>query len=252
VPSFSAVKGGNFGTRGPDLVAPGVGIVSLRVPGSTIADSHPAATVGTAYLRGSGTSQAAAVVSGAAALLLQQRPDLTPDQVKALLMGSATPIRGVPTGSQGQGELDLAAAAAAPTPARPRPPAASTGTGSMESARGGYHVSTGGQLLQGEYSVWGQWDGTLGAARTANASIWSADGTTWNGAAITGPGFTSDTTSVAGRTWSGRTWAGRTWAGRTWAGSTWTGRTWASVTWSGRTWADGTWADGTWADAGWK
>ena len=37
---------------------------------------------------------AAPVVSGAAALLLQARPNLTPDQVKALLMGTDKPIKG--------------------------------------------------------------------------------------------------------------------------------------------------------------
>ena len=42
--------------------------------------------------RGSGTSQAAAVVSGAAALLLQAYPNLTPDQVKAALVSTATPV----------------------------------------------------------------------------------------------------------------------------------------------------------------
>jgi len=66
------------GTRNPDLSAPGTHIVSLRDPGSFVDDTYGStATVGNRFFLGSGTSQAAAVVSGAAALLLSQRPNLT-------------------------------------------------------------------------------------------------------------------------------------------------------------------------------
>src|SRR3989454_10273380 len=47
-------------------------------------------TVSANYMRLSGTSMATPVVSGAAALLLQQNPNLTPDQVKARLMKTAS------------------------------------------------------------------------------------------------------------------------------------------------------------------
>lgn len=84
----------------PDLVAPGNGVVSLMAPNSTLANSIGAAVpnsylraggVGysTNYLKLSGTSMATPVVTGAAALLLQQNPLLTPDQVKARLMKTA-------------------------------------------------------------------------------------------------------------------------------------------------------------------
>jgi len=76
----------------PDLVAPGRRIVSLRVPGSALDTLFPERVVvaqnGATYFRLTGTSMATAVVSGAAALLLQGRPNLTPDQVKALLVGT--------------------------------------------------------------------------------------------------------------------------------------------------------------------
>src|SRR6202043_1321200 len=42
-----------------------------------------------AYFKLSGTSMATPVVAGAAALLIQQNPSLTPDQVKARLMKTA-------------------------------------------------------------------------------------------------------------------------------------------------------------------
>ena len=50
--------------RPPDVVAPGTGVISLRVPGSTLDEEFPAARIGDDFFRGSGTSQAAAVVSG--------------------------------------------------------------------------------------------------------------------------------------------------------------------------------------------
>jgi serine protease AprX len=78
----------------PDLVAPGNRLVSLRDAGSTMDINHPlfevAPLVGTPkYFRLSGTSMATPLVSGAVALMLQQNPSLTPDQVKARLMKTA-------------------------------------------------------------------------------------------------------------------------------------------------------------------
>ena len=78
----------------PDLVAPGNRLVSLRVAGSTLDTKYSsfevAPVVGTPkYFRLSGTSMATPLVSGAVALMLQQNPSLSPDQVKARLMKTA-------------------------------------------------------------------------------------------------------------------------------------------------------------------
>ncbi len=89
----------------PDIVAPGNRIISLNAPMSTLSEEYPAQEVfpdnspcqanpawcaGTApYMILSGTSMATPVVSGTVALLLQQDPTLTPDQVKARLMKTA-------------------------------------------------------------------------------------------------------------------------------------------------------------------
>ncbi len=87
----------DFSSRGdrkrqPDVDAPGRSIVGLRAPGSLVDEAFPAARVGTTQLRGSGTSQATAVTAGAAALLLQRYPHLTPDMVKAVLAQTAREI----------------------------------------------------------------------------------------------------------------------------------------------------------------
>ncbi|HLW77344.1 MAG TPA: S8 family peptidase, partial [Bryobacteraceae bacterium] len=72
----------------PDLVAPGNQVTSLLDPGSTLAAEFPANVAGQ-YFTLSGTSMATPVVSGTAALLLQQNPSLTPDAIKARLMKTA-------------------------------------------------------------------------------------------------------------------------------------------------------------------
>jgi serine protease AprX len=75
----------------PDLVAPGNDIVSLSAPGATLEADYPAELVTgndgkNDYFTLSGTSMATPAVVGAAALMLQEQPTLTPDQVKARLM----------------------------------------------------------------------------------------------------------------------------------------------------------------------
>ena len=93
----------------PGLVAPGSNIVSLS-PGnnSTLAVQHPANIVNSNYFRMSGTSMSAAVTSGAVALLLQNEPNLNPDQVKYRLMATARPLNAPGAGA---GMLDVYAAA---------------------------------------------------------------------------------------------------------------------------------------------
>ncbi len=97
----------------PDLVAPGVRIVSLERPGNLIVNRFPELDVPTGdrsrnpYMVLSGTSMSAPVVSGAVALMLQADPALTPKQVKALLMYSAQVLDGADLFEQGAGLLNI-------------------------------------------------------------------------------------------------------------------------------------------------
>jgi subtilisin family serine protease len=167
--------------RPPDVVAPGTGVISLRVPGSTLDEEFPAARIGAGFFRGGGTSQAAAVVSGLVARLLQARPELTPDQVKALLRAGAVDLP-ADESADGAGRVDLARALALPTPVQ----AAQT-----------YQTA----LLD---------LGVLWADLKDEANkIAPAVGTGENG--WTGR-------SWSGRSWSGRSWSGRSWSGIDWSG----------------------------------
>jgi serine protease AprX len=228
-------------SRRPDLAAPGRSIASLRDPGSYIDVNYPTAQVGTRYFRGSGTSQATAVTSGAVALLLQSRPWLTPDEVKQALVRSAAPLS--PDGialDKGIGRLDVAGANRV-VPVRAQQffwPA--TGLGSIDAARGtNDRLADNGVVLSGEQDVQGQpWHAWQWAADASALRTWS--GGWWNGTEWTGSSWTDGSWSTGtwdGRTWSGRTWSGHTWSGHTWSGHTWSGHTWSGHTWSGRTWS---------------
>ena len=232
------------GTRNPDVVAPGQSVVSLRVPNSQLDAAYPEGRTGERFFRGTGTSQAAAVVSGAAALLLEQRPELTPDQVKALLTGTAKTLPAADRKAQGSGLVDLAAASAAPTPDAVQTWERSTGTGSLEKARGNAHVKQNGKELRGEVSFTGKkWDAQNFAKMLKKAAegkgplkgVVSASGLSWSGLSWSG-------LSWSGLSWSGLSWSGLSWSGLSWSGLSWSGLSWSGLSWSGLSWSGLSWS----------
>ena len=101
----------------PDLVAPGRRIVScLADLDCTLALQMPDRLVGTGYLRLSGTSMAAPVVAGVAALVLERYPKATPDQIKWLLTEAARPYASAPDGVPGLDSVATMAVAQSATP----------------------------------------------------------------------------------------------------------------------------------------
>jgi len=104
----------DFSSRGPtidglvkpDLLSPGVDIVSLRSPGSYIDKRMGSARIGSSYISLSGTSMATPLCCGCAALLLEENPELTPREVKEILMNSAQDM-GYDENTQGQGCIDM-------------------------------------------------------------------------------------------------------------------------------------------------
>lgn len=118
-----------------DIAAPGTDILSTWDERSARPESFPV-TGGSRYGIISGTSMAAPVVTGLIALMKSVRPDLTPDEVEALIQGTATDLGSGGHDPQfGWGLIDAnravnaAIAYVRPTPpAPPAPPAAPADT----------------------------------------------------------------------------------------------------------------------------
>jgi serine protease AprX len=214
----------------PDLVTSGRSVVSLAAPGSTIYNDYPSARVGSANFVGSGTSFSAAITSGAAALVLADNPGLTPDQVKARLLGTTNPG---PVGNpfvDGHGALNAYAAATA-------------GPMDLNQSAGSLLPTLPGTTVQLS---------PTGPADTWNASLWSGiswpqgpsagswDGWAWNGA------------DWNGWAWNGKAWNDGNWAGAAWNGADWTGKAWNDAGWAGSAWNGSAWNGLAWNSSAWS
>ena len=245
VPDFASH---GTGSRHVDLVAPGVHVLGLRDPNSAVDQAYPSAEVGTRFFRGSGTSQAAAVTSGAVALLLQRYPSFTPDQVKRQLMNTATAFSTSST-FRGNGLINVRAAEIAPANSSTQSKTDyGTGTGSLDAARGDARVSDGTSVLTGEKDIFGRlWQASTWSALASKGTAWN--GGTWNGGPWSGNGWTGFSWTTP--TWAGVPWTAPTWGGVTWTGHSWTGHSWTGTSWDGHSWTDNSWSGHSWTNSGW-
>jgi serine protease AprX len=233
----------------PSFVAPGSHIQGLRVPNGHIDANHPEGQLGSLYFRGSGTSQAAAVASGAVALILQKYPTLTPDRVKKFIQDYGVKVNGADGAAQGAGQMNLDTMVGKAPGTSTQSFTASTGKGTLDGARGSDRLTDDGVVLSGEQDIFGKaWNATAMATATAAGNTWS--GGTWNGNTWSGNTWSGNTWS--GNTWSGNTWSGNTWSGNTWSGNTWSGNTWSGNTWSGNSWSGNTWSGNSWSTGSWN
>jgi subtilisin family serine protease len=111
VAQFSSTGLAFDGRVKPDVVAPGVALETAE-PGANADGSARYGTI-------NGTSGAAALVAGAAALLAQARSYLDADAVESLLVGSARPVSDDRVTAQGAGLIDIGGAAATEIGAAP-------------------------------------------------------------------------------------------------------------------------------------
>ena len=189
-------------------------------------------------------------MAGSVALLLQDRPSLTPDQVKWLLAKTAKPLPMSDATSQGAGEIDVrradqrnqstATAQTWPT---------STGTGTLDAARGSLHVTMNGVPLQGEVDIFGNpWNGPSWSGLSWSGLSWS--GLSWSGGLWLGQSWSGQ--SWSGQSWSGVSWSGQSWSGQSWSGQSWSGQSWSGVSWSGQSWSGQSWSGVSWSGQSWS
>jgi serine protease AprX len=192
----------------PELSAPGRGIVGPVPAGSTLAAEKPAQVINSAegtYMRLSGTSLSAPIVSGIAADLLTLRPALSPDQVKGALMLKARALRKVQTLAGGVGEVYAPASAAVLSPPNPN------------RALDGFLVRdpSGDGMVFDDVS----WLDAAKASRTWDAVSWLD--VSWADAA-----------------WSDVSWSDVSWSDVSWSDVSWSDVSWADVSWDDVSWAD--------------
>jgi subtilisin family serine protease len=115
IAAFSARGPTSDGRVKPDVLLPGVGVVSCRSEGTSMG-----APVDALYTRASGTSMATPHAAGVAALLLEAFPELTPTQLKLRMMNTARDL-GLDANAQGSGRVDVLQAYVGESPPPPEP-----------------------------------------------------------------------------------------------------------------------------------
>jgi serine protease AprX len=236
------------GVSKPDLVAPGAHVVSTGAPGSVIWAANKDARVGSSYFKGSGTSFSTAVASGAAAAMLAVRPQLSPDQVKALQTGTAYEVDG-PQRATGAGGLDLDAALDA------KAPTVKTVTGSIPGAANSWTAFLAALLDDDPVAAANAWAKLSPEARQWAARQWAdldPEARQWAARQWAARQWAGDVDEWAARQWAARQWAARQWADSDWSARQWSARQWSARQWSARQWSDESWTADDWSARQWS
>ncbi|MFL6030279.1 MAG: S8 family serine peptidase [Gaiellaceae bacterium] len=194
----------------PDMAAPGRFMVGPVPVTSTLYKERADHIVDTGYMELSGTSFAAPIVSGVAALILGKHPTFTPDQVKGALMLGAKPMGRSSDLSEGVGEVN-----ASRSVEFSNPPSANT-------ALQKFVVSN--PLTGARVFDTASWASTA----KANASWASAS---W------------DSASWAEASWSAASWASASWSSASWASASWADTAAAQASWADMSLGAASWAD---------
>jgi serine protease AprX len=202
------------GFERPDIIAPGYNIISALSPDSAWDEEHPERVgFGGQYIRLSGTSMSAPMVTGAVALLLQDEPDLTPDQVKYRLLNTGPDIGGYPY-------LDIVAAVYGTT---------------TESAYTGFMP----HMLLAKMALIAYWASENGGEDVDWANVdWEAvnwDSVNWNAV-----------------NWNAVNWNAVNWNAVNWNAVNWNAVNWNAVNWNAVNWNAVNWNAVNWNAVNWN
>ena len=194
----------------PDLAAPGRYMVGPVPVSSTLYSERADHIVDTGYMELSGTSFAAPIVSGVAALILGQHPEFTADQVKGALMLGTKPMPQAANLSVGVGEVN-----AWRSLGYPNPPKANKGLNAFVVSASG----ASGKVF----------DSASWAAKAKNDASWAE-------------------ASWADASWADASWSTASWADASWSDLSFASASWADTSTAAASWADLSLASASWAD----
>ncbi|GAC14397.1 S8 family peptidase [Aliiglaciecola lipolytica] len=222
--------------------------------------NYVASDTGEDYHMVSGTSQAAAVVTGTVALMLQYNPYLSPDEVKCRLIDSASSVTNPSTGkaygpfTQGAGLINAHAAVVSTASG-----CANVGLDIQADLNGVAHfkgparVTAQGQLLlalgNGDFVTEGSvWDGSTALEGSVWDGLSALEGSVWDGSTMIEGSVWDGLSRIEGSVWDGLTiLEGSVWDGNSvLEGSVWDGLTQLEGSvWDGLSSLEGSVWDGT-------
>jgi len=180
--SWSARGATQDGIAKPEINAPGARIVSNLAPSSAFSLLCPTCILNGGMIRAGGTSMAAPMVSGAVALLLERYPNLTPNQVKGVLMASARDLPGGLPAVDAYGAIRRVASGSVPVANQGLTPndLINPATGEIDYTRSSWSRSSwstadGQQAAEWARSSWSRssWSSTDSSAVETSRSSWS-------------------------------------------------------------------------------
>ena len=214
----------------PDVLAPGSRMVSTMAPGAEYTRLCPTCVTDGSYFRVGGTSMAAGVASGEAALLLEADPTLTPNEVKAQLVRRARAVE-----SSKPGEDVLVDASGAPV--------------AFDANQ--YKVKEGAELAADKAvvrDVRKQWNTGL----TMNTLLDPATGLIDYSRASWSRASWSNAAEGLRASWSRASWSRASWSRASWSATAESCADLERASWSRASWSRASWSRASWSRASWS